>query len=352
MNSEKTEGKSLGIGYTGSPKLISFLMILMLIFFAWILYKPIIKFHSNDEYPSLVPITPQQAINFGGTPSPVHVGMHVRDIPVFDIVQGTFTADITIWFRFDPRIISLDEIGRFSFDRSEIKYKSKPHTQIEGRKLFARYDMRIIFTDQLNYKNFPIDDHRINLSLTHYFLSPSDITFKSSESQLVIASGVDIEGWELIGKGVRTGFTRYDLDPNSEKNDVFHPRIVFSFDFARIGVRHIISIIFPLLLILFIAMFTLAFNPFGNRAGDILGISLASVTATIAHRFVIEGMSPPAGYFMISDYIFTLVLVNCCTIFLIGMFGTKIRSFYKNALAVFLTSIIIFTLVWLVGPLT
>jgi hypothetical protein len=336
--------------YQASVKLQMTLFVTLGIFLAWLLYQPIRTFKSNDEFPQSVSLTPRQIIDMGGAPTFVDVGLYVRDIPVFDMVKGTLLADATVWFLFDPNLVSLDRLGMFTFDRGDIVYKSEPYTRLENQKLLARYDMRIEFALKLDYKDFPIDDHRINFSMTNPFISSSEVIFQSSRTNLLINKEIKLPGWGLVEQDVKTGFL-FDKDHHKAGGKIYHPRAVFSIDFARIGFRHIMVIIMPLLLIFMIALFTWTFNPFGGVFGNIIGISIMSITAVITHHFVIETISPKTGYLMISNYIFLLILANCCLIFLGNVMGRRIKGIYKNIAAIMMYLAIALFLTMMIKPL-
>jgi len=319
--------------YAASRPFQIILILISGLIIAWMLSKPIVGFKSTDEYPEIVPLTPKKIIKFGGAPSIVDIGMYIRDFSEFDMVKGIFVADLTLWFKFDPLVLSLDRIGKFTFDGAKILKKSKPYTKIESDKLVANYDMRIEFKGQLNYKNFPFDDHRVNFPLTNYFLTPSEANFESTESDFILNPKLKIAGWRYIDKGLKTGYVEYKLGIKGSK---IHPRIVFYLDFARVGTRHIITILIPLIIVFFISLFTLTFDPYVFAISNIISISIASISAVIAHRFIMESMSPKAGYFMISDKLFLLYLVVCSVIFVVNIFSRKIPGFYKNILSLIL----------------
>jgi len=335
--------------YKGSAIFQIFLLVLFSIGLIWILAVPIERYKSIDEYPNVIPITPKKIISFGGSPTDIYIGMYIRDISDFDPVKGLFTVDLTIWFKFDPSLLSLDRINEFSFDSAKIKYKSEPYTRIDGNNLVAHYDMRVVFSSQLSYDYFPFDDHKVSFSMTHNFLSPSEAIFKSSKFNLVINPQIEIPGWEIIDKKIKTGYIKDILDPHNPAGQRFHPRIVFSIDFVREGSRHILTILLPLLLVFFIAVFTLVLDP--NDTGSIMGISTASVSGVIAHRFVIAGMSPETGSFMISDKLFFLFLAACFTIFFINIFTKKITGFYKNILACIIYAFTLTSIIYIMKPL-
>ena len=86
----------------------------------FVFYESVYTFRANDNSPPIISLTPQKLIEFGGIPAPVDVGMYIRDFPEFDIVKGKFVVDITIWFRFNPQLVSLDRISKFMFEKAEI----------------------------------------------------------------------------------------------------------------------------------------------------------------------------------------------------------------------------------------
>ncbi|MCK4651139.1 hypothetical protein KAT08_03105 [Candidatus Babeliales bacterium] len=337
-----------GSKYRASVTFQIIMMCIFVVFLLWIFYKPAIRFKTYDEYPAISSTTPQQLIKIGGSPAYVDVGLYVRDISKFDIIGGEAIADITVWFFFDPNLISIKSIEKFTFDRAKIIYKSKPFSQITKEKLLVRYDMNVAFSLKLNYESFPLDDHRINFTLTNYFISLSEVVFKSSRINLTLNSKLKLAGWKHVYSNVKTGYLRDELDPYHEAGMKHNPRVIFSFDFARVGFRHSTVIIMPLLLILILALFTWTFDPFAERG---LPISITSISAVIMQNFVIERMSPKTGYFMISNYIFLLILICCCIVFLINILGKKIKGFYKNIFAFMIYATLVIFIVSFLKPL-
>jgi len=303
------------------------LLVIFFIFFFWVTYKPISHYNPNESYRPVVALTPSKVIAFGGHPTTVNVGLYIQGFPEFDITRDKFVADLTVWFRFNPRQISLKRISKFSFEKATILQKTQTHAQIEGDILFVRYFMRISFNTKLNFQSFPLDDHRLNISLTHQGLSPSEAIFKTSRTNLTINPEVRISGWKLVDKTARSGYIEDKLDPYAKGSNVYYPMAVFSLDFARTGIRHIITIIIPLILIFFIALLTFTFDP---TRGEVIGVSVGSVSAVIAHRFVIERLSPDPGYLMISDQVFLLALVGCSTVLMVNILGKKLTGTHKN----------------------
>lgn len=309
--------------------LITTVVLTLIIFFASHAVKIL------DVYAPVSVLTPKKLAEFGGMPAEVAVGLYVRDFPKFDMVHGEFIADVVVWFKFDPQLISLDRLSNFTFEKASILKRSEPVVRAVGKDLVARYDMRIQLNVLFDYQGFPFDDHRLNLVLSHYFLSPSEVTFTTRRSQFVINPEITTMGWRHVDWRTSAGYAQEILESRDVRQHLYYPRVAFSIDFERFGVRHIISIIIPLLLIYFISLFTFSLDPLASYA-SIVALSATAITALIAYRFVIETLSPSVGYFMVSDSIFLLFLVATCVIFMVNILGTRVGGFFKSIISTIL----------------
>jgi len=335
--------------YRGSVK---FQLILLFIFGSlctFMLHRTTKVISINDQFPPIIALNTKKIMRLGGDPTTVTAGMYIRDFSTFDIFHNKFIASLTVWFKFDPNKISLNKIGNFFISNARLLYKDKPYTKVVNDQLFAKYNIAIEFTTSLNYKNFPLDDHTINIILTNSSFSPNEIMFKIARNNLIIDPEIDPIGWDFVDKKVETGYVETNLDPLDKKIKSYAPRIIASLYFKRSGLRKLITIFIPLLLIFYIALMTLTLNPF-TEFGRIIGVSISSVSAVLAYRFIIGRLSPQTGYLMISDKIFMIILIACCAIFFINLFCKKITGFYKNLSAVLLHTYVIFTLLYIIYP--
>lgn len=343
---EKDTSEKISEIKAGSKTLQVILVVLFSFILLSILSKPFRSFKCTDEYPKIISITPQKIVQFGGFPSEIVSGILIKDLSHLDVTAQSIDADMTVWFRFDPKSISLNRIGQFSIDNAEIKYKSDPKTRAEGKLVVVTYDIKATFALNLDYKNFPFDDHMINLSITHYGLSPYEAIFESSKSNFVISNTIKLTGWKIIDKIVKTGFIENTLNEKIKASSRFHPKIVYSIALHRIGTRHFITIIIPLLIIFFVSVFTLAFDPTEST----VGIAITSISAIIAQRFVIEDMSPKSTNLMISDKLFVIFLIISCMLFFISVFSSKIAATYKNIITIILYVFTLIAILYVISP--
>lgn len=301
--------------------------------FALMTFAALRETHMGEAHVPVFVLTPRQIIDFGGMQPEVSVGLYLRDFQLFDMTHGNFIANITVWFQFDPRLISLDRVDQFTIERAEIMKRSAPLVRAVGDKLVARYDLRIQFTLQLNYASFPFDAHRMNISVVNHALSAHDVLFTATQKNLVQGPMISTVGWTVDDWHVVAGFAEEKLQEGKNKPITYYPRVVFSLDFDRMSTRSAVSIFLPLILIFLISIFSLSLDPRTTGVSNVL-ITVSSITALIAYRFVIENLAPSAGYFMISDFIFLLFLLACCAAFVINLFGTTLSGRTKTLLSV------------------
>lgn len=304
-------------------------------------------FNGNDPIIIVNALTPARIMEFNGNPAQVTIGLYIKSFQKFDMIKNDFIFDGVLWFEFDPSIISLATVSKISFERAEILYKSDPYTQLHDGKVFARYDIRIKFSAELSYAYFPVDDHRIGITLTHRNLTPSDAVFKSNPRDFIIEPDLSRFGWHRVGKNVETGYIETKLDPTDTKKSIAYPAATFTIDYARLGsMRNSISIILPLLILFFLSLFSLILDPVKSWS-SIVSIAIQSITGLMAFRFVMEAISPTVGYFMYSDYFFFLFLSTSFVMFFMGIFGSHLSLRWKKTIIIILNVITVSVMFYL-----
>lgn len=326
--------------------IIQVLLILISLSIIWLcLYKRLSEFTTRDPKPPIIHVTPETYKKFGGFPDNVKVGLYINQFREFNVVTNKFDFDGVIWFEFNPDIISLEILEKFIFDRGKIETKSDPKTQLVDGKLLVRYNIRVVFSSPLNYAAFPLDNHTIHLTLTNHFVSPSAILFDSSNREFIIKAKTESAGWTRVNQNVTTGFEKSEIDPDDDRKTHYNPIAIFSIDYARYGIRYVLSIMMPLLLIFYLTLFSFSWGAAGG-----LSLAIGGVTATLGYRFVIENLSPKTGYFMLSDHIFFLFLTaNAIAFFinLIDLYARKLSWQEKYASFIGLHVIVICSCIYL-----
>lgn len=316
-----------------------FLIAVNIILVIIILQKPINTFISTDPPPQVLPTSRK----LGHTGYKVEAGMHIENFHEFDLTNNSFILNAIVWFKFNPAVLSLDTIEKFSFEKGDILYKSKPITKLIGNKVLAQYRIKFKFTTNLDYKMFPLNSHRIFMTLTNKSVSPKEIVFESFESGLTLSENVLISGWRKERHDVITGYSESYLDRNDPTTKIYHPVIVFVIDFMRSGLRQVYVLLIALMFIFYIGLLSLSMGHV--QYARKITISMATITSFLYYRFIVERISPKVGYLMFIDNTFHLLLLIAFFIFFINL-ATKNKEYRAVRGAVVLLVHALFIVSW------
>jgi len=234
--------------------------------------------------------------------SVVNVGLIITEVREFDIFKSKFIFDSLIWFKFKSAEVPLKTIDKFSFERGEILSKEGPQIRITGDYIIATYSIRFSFMTDLSFKLFPLDNHRIFFIMTNssvqsdelrYIITPENIRFLDKK----------IAGWKFVSADAKYGY----LETKILNQVIDHPVIIFSLDFKKGGLGHLLSILIPFFILYLLAIYSLSSAKFGD--GGSVSLAFGNVGAVLAYRFVVQNIAPKVGYLLLTDYLYIFILV-------------------------------------------
>lgn len=276
---------------------------------------------------------------------PIVVGLSLQNFVDVDVVNNTFTADLSVWFLVDPETAdNLDLISKFSFNKGEIIDRSEPIKQRFDDRLMIRYDCKVKFSSNLNYKYFPLDTHRIFLTLNNKYIDSSQVQFVVPENNFVISPTIYIPSWHIFSSNVTVGYGSLHFDKHNDIKPFNYPRVVFEFDLLQTSMRNFIFIMLPMLIIFLLSLCAFGLN-IRNYFDSMLNITSTGIAALLAYRYVIEKISPKVSYYLLCDHIFSLFLIILFFIFFIDIFYREKVDKYRGVLAICIY--IIFLAGWL-----
>lgn len=282
---------------------------------------------------------------------PIKTGVFFRDISDFDVLKGKFTFNIVIWFSFDPTKISQELVQQFTFEKAKEDFRSEPVIRVNNEhERVIEYTLHLSASMPLNYRHFPVDDHRLNLVLGNYVISPEKAVFVTDPLWVIVNPEIQVEGWRFMNTQAVAGHVINSINPYNETQILDHARVVFSLNFERSGVRHLFSIILPMLIIFFVTLFSFSINPIGSDYYNVVALSVGSVMALIAYRFVIETVSPNTAYFTISDYMFMFFLTATLIVLFINALEGAISTSRKKIVTVILHILTVLVCAYFFAP--
>jgi len=276
----------------------------------------LIKFKTSDPIPDVNVISLEMRKHFRDLSTKVRTGLYIKNFPTFDFTANTFVVDGLVWFEFNKNEIMLKTIDKFSFDNSRTIYKSAPHVSIHGDKILVKYEVIFETKTNLNFHRYPLEDHRLSIVLTNNSVSPNEMYFEDSVDalSLTISDKLFITNWYVHTTQTMSGYTSLPYDQFHEKRSVKNPKAVFTINFKKLGINKVLIIFVPLFTAMFFALFSflLSFNSYAAKTT----LTVTAVTALLGYRFVIQQLSPPVGYFTLTDKIFIFFLLLSFLIFI------------------------------------
>lgn len=306
---------------------------LMAVTIIFILFTANIKLAKTNYYdfkPSLINVDSK---NF----SEIDFQFDLQNFIKADFLLNEFILDAILWFVFDPKKVTIEDISKFSFSKSEIIYKSEPVIQKFKDKLIARFDLRLKSMANLNFKYFPLDTHRLFITLDNKFLD-SDFRF-SQKSKLNVSESIYVPAWKFLGSQLELGFKKI----KTVFSYINNPRAILQLDFIQENMRSFIFLFLPMLIILLISLCAFALN-LKNHFETVLSLTSAGVIGLVGYRYVIEKISPKVSYYMLSDHIFNLILIILFVIFFADIFYKEKLDRYRGLMV--LSLYMFFILAW------
>lgn len=277
----------------------------------------------------------------------VETGLNVEEFTTFDILKNTFVLVGTIWFKYDKNETDFKTIEKFDFKNGEIIEKSGPFITQDpvSKKEIAYFDIKVEFFAELFFYLFPFEDHRLYLML----INNDNIIYNSSPGNLVFQDKqINVQGWRLHAKNVIEGYDQILINSADNRIEENRSAIIFEFDFFLKGIRLLVSIFLPLLIVFFIELFAMCLDRKDFKQ-YLLSVSTANIGALIAYRYVLDNLTPKVGYLTLSDCFFFLFLILIFFNFILGNFGPYFTSVGKKVISVSFQLIVILSFTYLLN---
>ena len=300
--------------------LVSVLLASVLICF----YISLSKFNTTDPDPEIELIEFTRAREFAGFTVHIETGLFIRNFSVFDMIENRFVVDMVVWFIFDPTEITMDTIGKFSFENGKIIKMSPPDIKITGDKTFVKYDVLAEFKSDLEYHRFPLEDHRFAIVLVNNFVSPQEAMFDVLATDFVVSPEIFVSNWKIKKLETHFGVDENILNQIDKSKKIAYPKATFVIDFVKAGIRKTFIIFVPIFIVFLLSLFS-----FFLGVPNIIGrttLSVSALSALLGYRFVIENMMPKVGYFTTTDHVYIILLLFSFFNFIFQVILTRMFS--------------------------
>lgn len=333
-----------------SPAFVSVCFVFMLLGSLGVSWMHFQSYTPQDIPYVVTPMSPQAIKNFGGHPGIVNVGLIIENFHTFQMIENKFTFSGTLWFRFDPNLVSLETIDKIIIKNGKFIEKSPPHIRLVGELLFVRYAIQAEFQCHLDFKAFPDDDHALYIIFTHPGVSPNSLMFQSARPNLAVLDSMERQGWRELDKIVEAGYSSNNVQSAIIDIEFTNPVVAFIIFYRHNTMRNLLNILLPLLVMMGLVLLSFAVDreKFGKQR---LEAPIQAIAASIAFRFVIDSMSPKVGYTMASDKFFFMFLFFYLIMFVVALNTHRLNVPLERAVVIAMSLAVVVgtTLIWTTG---
>jgi hypothetical protein len=281
----------------------------------------------------------------------VNVGLFVLDFKQFDVASSNFSIDCVIWFDFDSTVVDEKKVSKFFLTKGKVEkiMHAEVVTQDNKRRL-AKYYSRVSFRSPLDYRNHPLDDHRISIRVANLNFDAEEILFKTADESFDSHKVLYVGQWNPVKKTTLYGYEELSLDSNNSNRSIKFPKAIFSFEFQKSAIEKIFLTYIPLYMIFFLGLFSLTLGLEINKK-MIFNLALGSISALIFYRPTLDKNAPNAGYFTFSDKLFTFFIISSFVICIYQVYLYRRSLTYKTIFSLDIDTFrtLLFWAFWLVS---
>jgi hypothetical protein len=241
-------------------------------------------------------------------PETVYIGMYVLRIDNIDLKTGSATVTYYLWARWTGEDIdgSLFELMSGSIEEKDHEYKYE-----ENGVKYIYYRHRASINIDVDFTNFPFDEHVIRFDFEHSDLGQYYLRLKADLDAMKHLKSPELSGWivdqpryEITSAVYKTGWGHPGTGPNDQtSSDRFR---------TSIALRHEVSATFmKTFLLLFISMLIayLAFVIHPTELEARIGIGVAGIFGAVTSQSVVADSLPEISYITLSDKVHIISLL-------------------------------------------
>ncbi len=220
-------------------------------------------------------------------PSEVKAGVWLVNVEKVDLSSNSYRIDFYLWFRFNPKEISFDQVKDFEFiNGAPTKYL----VRVDESSGYIEYRVRGDFITSFDFSKYQFETHELTVKIEHKTLNTTQLVYKS-DPESSIDPEATVSGWNL--GAFRTTIAEHIY------GDQNFSRFVFSVDLERPTLSSFIKSVLPVVFITTISLLAFFMSPQNFAQRITLGVTTL-LSATTFHLSLISGI-PPTGYLTFAD---------------------------------------------------
>lgn len=259
----------------------------------------------------------------------VQVGLYILRISDFSQRDGRFEVDMWMWFRWQGADVTPHE--SFEIVNGTIHERSANDVIDDGGYNYAAVRVQATVYHHFDVRNFPFDDHVIDIQFEDSNLENTNLQFVADEG-IALDDSVTVEGWRVALLPAHAAPHEYPTTYGYRSLDAAtssYSRFVVPVSLTRVN----LTALFKLFWVSYLSV-VLGLLAFRVRATDLdarFGLGTGSIFAASANAFVVNEQLPETSSITLAEQV-NLLAVGC--IFLsVFLSVASLRMCYRDEVA-------------------
>ena len=127
----------------------------------------------------------------------VDMGLYVNRIQSISPKNGSFTADLSIWFRWKGDQISPNKTFRLKNAKIEFKRDTYVAKMSDGATNYAYMEIVATFTTPWDIEHFPFGEQVLKIEIEEDATDVSEIRYRADTANMTVNPNIEIQGWKV-----------------------------------------------------------------------------------------------------------------------------------------------------------
>jgi len=239
---------------------------------------------SSSAVASRNPVKAEQPPPSAQSDPTVTAGMLLLDVQQVNLNSGTFSADFYLWFNStgSPQTVQYELING----------QATSVTVDANSSTYQEYRIVGTFSSNLDFSNFPFDNHSLSIEVESKNMAASQLTFVPDTAGSGVDPSVSLVGWNLLGYSIQAA-------PHVYSSSQTFSRLTFTFTIVRPAVQSFMTNVLPIFLITLISLLAFFLPP--TRSFERILIGVTTLIAAIQLNISLFSQIPPVNYLTIAD---------------------------------------------------
>ncbi|MEY2700652.1 MAG: hypothetical protein RIQ52_1407 [Pseudomonadota bacterium] len=257
----------------------------------------------------------------------VDIGIYINHINSLSYKQGTFTVDMTLWFRWKNPSLHPDKT--FAIKGATILARRDEYSgSMSGSDAqWAGVDVVATLDQQFDVRHFPFDEQKLLIQIEEIEQDGNTLSYRLDTDNIRLNRSLAINGWKIRSDHASVARHAYETSfgytGNTGQQKFIASRMNYELNIARVSPLSGIRLIFAPIVAIFILFFT-SLLPTTQSARFSVGTT--AIFALVSSHYLILSQLPETAYITLAESIVIFGLLQSLVYFMVTVYSSNAHA--------------------------